>query len=79
MPRVPSQKGGGHTLDEVILRDEEAGGPEAHQHQQLQEPEPAGQVTSVGQSPDSPTPGQAPWPVLTRCGAVLGSQSWSAH
>uniref|UniRef100_A0A8D2MK34 Uncharacterized protein n=1 Tax=Zonotrichia albicollis TaxID=44394 RepID=A0A8D2MK34_ZONAL len=40
VPRVPAQVGWGHTLDEVLLRDEEACGPEAHQHQQLQEPEP---------------------------------------
>lgn len=60
LPRIPAQVGWGHTLDEVVLRDEEACGPEAHQRQKLQEPVPAGQVTSVGQSPWQPHPRAAP-------------------
>jgi len=60
-------QGGVRTLDEAVLREEEAGGAEPHQHQQLQEPEPAGQQASARHSSVSPgslqsTPSPQPHP-----------------
>lgn len=63
--------GGGHTLDEAVFGDEEAGGTEPHQHQQLQEPEPMEKKASGRQGPQQPpAPRPIPVPVVELSAAV---------
>uniref|UniRef100_A0A8B9FSY4 Uncharacterized protein n=1 Tax=Amazona collaria TaxID=241587 RepID=A0A8B9FSY4_9PSIT len=57
----------GRTLDEAVLRDEEAGGTEPQQHQHLQQPEPAGSERQGRGGPSSARPPLCtPYPLWSR-------------
>lgn len=77
-------QGGVRTLDEAVLREEEAGGAEptstsSFRNQNLQGSKHQRDTALCHLAASRAPPALSPIPARTRCGAERGSQYWSAH